>query len=180
MNITSLARGWTNLITFRTRKFIFVIVTNKYVHPVIMNYSCCYSINLSIPSFRNCRIMTINIALMWHINFIWNHCVKYSSVKDKSRTFVLPLSQINFKGFKGTVQRKLTGIESGINQKAFLWHWTDGFYFTCRFQGNLLFKFPNQFQHWNQNMWLVESWLHPYWPSNQLGCTPPPLYSTCL
>jgi hypothetical protein len=24
----------------------------------------------------------------------------------------------------------------------------------------------------------VESWLHPCWPSNQLGCTPPPLYST--
>ncbi len=26
----------------------------------------------------------------------------------------------------------------------------------------------------------VESWLHSYWPSNQLGCTPPPLYSTCI
>ncbi len=26
------------------------------------------------------------------------------------------------------------------------------------------------------------SWgvLHPYWPSNQLGCTPAPLYSTCI
>ncbi len=24
----------------------------------------------------------------------------------------------------------------------------------------------------------VDTWLHPYWPSNQLGCTPSPLYST--
>ncbi len=26
----------------------------------------------------------------------------------------------------------------------------------------------------------VESWLHPCWPSNQLGCTPSPLFSTCI
>jgi hypothetical protein len=26
----------------------------------------------------------------------------------------------------------------------------------------------------------VDTCLHPYWPSNQLGCTPPRLYSTCI
>jgi hypothetical protein len=30
------------------------------------------------------------------------------------------------------------------------------------------------------NVKIVESWLHPCWPSSQSGCTPPPLYSTCM
>ncbi len=39
---------------------------------------------------------------------------------------------------KGTVQRKLTGVESDINQKVFLSH--NCRYFLCKFLGNLLFK----------------------------------------
>jgi hypothetical protein len=27
---------------------------------------------------------------------------------------------------------------------------------------------------------VVDTCLHPYWPSNQLGCTVSPLYSTCI
>jgi hypothetical protein len=41
--------------------------------------------------------------------------------------------------FKGTVQRKLTGVESGINRKAFLSPCTTGVLFFI-FKGNLLFK----------------------------------------
>jgi hypothetical protein len=34
--------------------------------------------------------------------------------------------------------------------------------------------------HIGRKDYSVDTWLHPYWPSNQLGCTLSPLYSTCI